>query len=64
MKPEHTPNSQSFLFNASSSQYFDTPIGCLRFIRREGDEIIGSFRGKEHRVHIADCTPVGKRSWT
>jgi hypothetical protein len=51
----------SFLFQADMASYFDTPDGCIRFVRREGDYIVGVRFGQKYKVHYSDAVNVKSR---
>lgn len=54
-KPESAPG---FLFTADHSNYYDTPYGCLRFVRIVEQTLIGIRYGKTYEVPLSQATPA------
>jgi hypothetical protein len=58
--PKRNPE---YLFSKQNSSYYDTPVGCLRLVRFEGDDLVGELFGRRHRVPRSQVEAVVRRSW-
>lgn len=55
--------SPEYLFLAERNAYYDTPCGCLRTVRVDGDIFVGQRFGKTYEVPISEITPVNKKKY-
>lgn len=54
-KPESSPQ---FLFASEHSDYYDTPYGCLRFVRIVEQTLIGVRYGRTYEVPLNQAIPA------
>jgi hypothetical protein len=54
-KPESKPE---FLFISDHSGYYDTPYGCLRFVRIVDQTLVGKRYGITYYVPLSQATPA------
>lgn len=53
-----------YLFLAERHAYYDTPHGCLRTIRIDGDTFVGARFGKTYEVPLSQITPVTQKAFS
>jgi hypothetical protein len=52
----------SHLFSApATAQYYDTPRGCLRLVRIDGDVLIGTRYNQSYRMPLCECKRAQRR---
>jgi hypothetical protein len=56
--PRPKVNPEHLFRQNKQPEYWNTPEGCLRLVRIDGDVLIGTRYGQRYQVPLNDCKPT------